>query len=122
MQLAQRHPPFDIQDYIRDIKKKTCFIFRSRGKYERVRYAFVAFESEEEKRAVFDYEEEKYIKDNRIFWTEAETKTCHVCLSTQHLAAVYPKIQDRQRNENRINRLADLYKRKRVEADNMNTF
>src|SRR3989440_5219003 len=113
---------FDIQGYIKDIKGKTCFIPRSRGKYERVRYAFVAFKSEEEKKAVFDYEEEEYIKDNRIFWTEAETKTCHVCLSTQHLAAVCPKIQDRQRNENRINRLADLYKRKRVEADNMNTF
>ena len=31
---------------------------------------------------------QNYIKDNRIFWTEAKTKTCHVCLSTQHLAAV----------------------------------
>src|SRR6185369_14982578 len=113
---------FDIQDYIKDVRGKTCFIPRSRGKYERVRYAFVAFDSEEDKKAVLDYEEEEYIKDNRIFWTETETKTCHVCLSTQHLAAACPKIQDRRRNENRINKLADLYKRKKVEANNINTF
>ena len=69
-----------------------------------------------------EYEEEEFIKDNKIFWTETETKTCHVCLSTQHLAAACPKIQDRRRNANRINKLTDLYKRKKVEADNINTF
>src|SRR3989440_1780690 len=113
---------FDIQDYIQKVKEKTCFIPRSRGKYERVRYAFVAFANEEDKRTVLEYEEEEFIKNNKIFWTETETKTCHVCLSTQHLAAACPKIQDRRRNENRINKLADLYKRKKVEADNINTF
>src|SRR5439155_1693087 len=83
----------------------------SRGKYERVRYAFVAFANEEDKRTVLEYEEEEFIKNNKIFWTETETKTCHVCLSTQHLTAACPKIQDRRINENRINKLADLNKR-----------
>src|SRR6266487_4241562 len=74
---------FDIQDYIKEVKEKHA--------------SSLALES--------------YIKDNKIFWTKTETKTCHVCLSTQHLAAACPKIQDRRRNENRINKLADLYKR-----------
>src|SRR5438270_8358941 len=38
---------FDISEYIADIKGKTCFILRTRGKYERTCYGFVSFENKD---------------------------------------------------------------------------
>src|SRR6266487_1076294 len=54
-------------------------------------------------------------------WLTPETKTCHVCQGKEHLAANCPRIQERGRNEKRILRFSELYRKKRVNADNVST-
>src|SRR6266487_5012786 len=54
-------------------------------------------------------------------WLSAETKTCHICQGKEHLAANCSRIQERGRNKRRILRISELYKRKRVNADNVST-
>jgi len=110
---------YDISDYIKDVGGKTCFIPRTRGKYERVRYAFVTFEKEQDVLALLQEETPVYIKDNHVMWLEPDTKTCHICQGREHLAANCPRIQERSRNERRILKFSDLYKRKKVNADNV---
>jgi len=46
--LPRETTAFDILDYIKSIQGKTCFISRTRTKYERVHYAFVAFENKQD--------------------------------------------------------------------------
>jgi hypothetical protein len=110
---------YDISDYIADVKGKTCFIPRTRAKYERVRYAFVAFESEQDALALLQEETPIYIKENHVMWLDPGTKTCHICQGREHLAANCPRLQERTRNERKILKFSDLYKRKRVNADNV---
>jgi len=54
-------------------------------------------------------------------WLSSETKTCHVYQGKEHLTANCPRIQERGRNEKRILRFSELYRKKRVNADNVNT-
>jgi len=54
-------------------------------------------------------------------WLSPETKTCHICQGKEHLAANCPRIQERGRNEKRILKLSELYKKKHVNADNVGT-
>ncbi len=112
---------FDISDYIKEVGGKTCFIPRSRNKYERMRYAFIAFDTMQETEALLQNQKPIYLKDNHVMWLSAETKTCHICQGKEHLAANCPRIQERGRNERRILRISELYKRKRVNADNVST-
>jgi hypothetical protein len=112
---------YDISDYISNVKGKTCFIPRTRAKYERVRYAFIAFETEQDARALLQEETPVYIKENHVMWLQPETKTCHICQGREHLAANCPRIQERTKNERKILKFSDLYKRKRVNADNVDT-
>jgi len=57
---------FDISDYIKEVGGKTCFIPRSRNKYERVRYAFVAFETALEAAQLLQDDKPIYLKDNHV--------------------------------------------------------
>src|SRR6266487_1211085 len=54
-------------------------------------------------------------------WLSPETKTCHICQGKEHLAANCPRIQEKGRNEKRILKLSELYKKKHVNADNVGT-
>src|SRR6266487_6353933 len=105
---------FDIADYITQVKGKTCFIPRTKVQYGRVRYAYVNFETKEDLEAVLTSQEAHYIRNFNIFWTTTDTKTCHICQSRDHLAAVCPRLQDKTKNEKRISKLAELYTRKRL--------
>jgi hypothetical protein len=92
-----------------------------RAKYERVRYAFVAFKTKQDAETLLQEETPVYIKNNHVMWLEPETKTCHICQGREHLAANCPRIQERNRNERKILKFSDLYKRKRVNADNVDS-
>ena len=107
---------FDIEDYVHSKKGKTCFIPRTRVQYGRVRYAFINFENEADMQAAIDTEETQFMKNFIIYWTKADTKTCHICQSKEHLAANCPRLQDKVKNERKISKLATLYTKKRVET------
>ncbi len=112
--LPRNTTSFDIADYINQVKGKTCFIPRTKVQYGRVRYAYVNFETKEDLEAVLTSQEAHYIRNFNIFWTTTDTKTCHICQSRDHLAAVCPRLQDKTKNEKRISKLAELYTRKRL--------
>jgi len=86
-----------------------------------MRYAFVAFDSMQETEALLQNQKPIYLKDNHVMWLSANTKTCHICQGKEHLAANCPRIQERGRNERRILRISELYKRKRVNTNNVST-
>jgi hypothetical protein len=106
---------FDIVNYIEEIGGKTCFIPRTKVQYDRVRYAYVNFESKEQLETVLSSQETHYMKNFNIFWTTTDTKTCHICQSRDHLAANCPRLQDRAKNEKRISKLANLYVKKKLD-------
>jgi len=66
--------------------------------------------------AAIDTKETQYMKNFIVYWTKADTKTCHICQSKEHLAVDCPRLQDKVKNEKKISKLATLYAKKRVET------
>jgi len=58
---------FDIADYIIQVKRKTCFIPRTKIQYGKVQYAYVNFKNKEDMEAVLTSQEAFYIKNFNIF-------------------------------------------------------
>jgi len=112
--LPKNTTAYDLEGYIRSVNGKTCFIPRARKTYNRLRYAYVNFESQEDLEKVLNNTVPSYIKNFQIRWVEPETKTCHICQSNTHLAASCPRIQQQKRNKRKIMGLAELYKKKKL--------
>src|SRR5581483_1503435 len=53
--------------------------------------------------------------DQLIFWVHQEHQCCNRCAHPDHLIKNCTIIQSRARNENRINRLATIIEKKRLE-------
>src|SRR4051794_37242111 len=64
--LPQSTTAYDISDYIKEVKSKTCFIPQSRGKYKRVRYAFISFKTEQDLVDILEDKTPIYIKENHV--------------------------------------------------------
>src|SRR5205085_12593373 len=80
---------FDIIDIVKAVKGKSCFIPRTRKQYERARYAFIAFENEEDQnQAAATY---YAYRKNKLHWVSPNAKTCHKCGSTSHLVINCPE-------------------------------
>ncbi len=109
---------FDIESFITQQGGKTCFIPRHPESYDRLRYAYINFETKEDLDLVLQDTKEYYFKDQRVFWTEENTKNCNICQAKEHIAKDCPRKGDRARNERRISRLATLYVKTHVEAPN----
>jgi hypothetical protein len=112
---------FDLSDYIESVGGKTYFIPKTRDNYKRVRYAFIVFNSEQNLQKFLLEETLIYIKNNHVSWLRLEIKTCHICQGQEHLAANCPRIQERKRNKRRILKFSNLYHKKRVNTDNVNS-
>ena len=112
---------FDIDDFIKQQGGKTCFIPRHPESYNRLRYAYVCFEKQEDLDKVLYDTKEYYLRNFRVFWTQEKSKNCNICQSPEHLAKNCPRKNDRRRNEKRITKLAALYERKNVETTNAKT-
>ena len=77
--LPKNTTAYDLEGYIRSINGKTCFVPRARRTYNRLRYAYVNFESQEDLEKVLNDTTPSYIKNFQIHWVEPDTKTCHIC-------------------------------------------
>src|SRR6266487_5063440 len=77
---------------------------------------FINFENETDMQATIKTKETQFIKNFIVYWTKADTKTCHICQSKEHLAADCSRLQDKIKNERKISKLATLYTKKRVET------
>ena len=112
---------YDIENFIQEQKGKTCFIPRNKTQYNRVRYAYVNFENQQDMDDALANKEELQVKGFKIYWTQADTKTCHICQSDAHLATSCPRLQNKEKNERRITRLAELYTRKKLDIPSATT-
>lgn len=78
--------PIDLKDILQQVKAKTCFIPRTRSRYNRRRFAYVSFASEEDFQKALTNIRITY-NDEELFWEAEDTKTCHKCGSPKHLIA-----------------------------------
>src|SRR5205823_14849432 len=106
--LPKNTTAYDLKGYIIPVNGKTCFIPRARKTYNKLRYAYVNFKSQEDLEKVLNDTVPSYIKNFQIRWIKSETKTCHICQSNTHLATLCHRIQQRKKNERKIMGLAEL--------------
>jgi hypothetical protein len=83
-------------DYIESVGRKTYFISRTRNSYERVCYAFITFNNEQDVSYLLAKEKPVYIKNNHVFWLKLEIKICHICQEQEHLTTNYLRIQKKK--------------------------
>ena len=110
---------FDLHNVLETFNGRTCFIPRGRTSYKRLRYAFVSFENEKDYNAALNCKSSILMDNFQLTWAKTDTSTCQICTNPNHKAANCPVIQERERNQKRIQKLAELYKRKNVQADNV---
>jgi RNA recognition motif-containing protein len=76
----------DLRNLLIDIHAKYCFIPRNPNNNNPLKHAYVYFENEEE--CIIASEKDNLMfKNNPLFWTDPEEKTCNRCGSASHLAA-----------------------------------
>jgi len=85
---------FDIDDFIKQQGGKTCFIPRHPESYNRLRYAYVCFEKQEDLDRVLQDTKEYYLRNFKVFWTQEKSKNCNICQSPEHLAKNCPRKND----------------------------
>ena len=112
----------ELEEYIKSVGGKTCFIPRNKTTYKRLRYAFVNFEDDETIDNLMYSFQDVILRKHKIFWTAATTKICHRCHSTEHLVMNCPNAREQLQEEKRLETLAALYQKKEVQADNLSTF
>ena len=76
---------YDLKPILEQTKAKTCFIPRTRNQYGRARYAYVAFETEEEVLLLLTNDLMGSVNDTALYWVAPDIKTCHKCGSMDYL-------------------------------------
>ena len=105
---------YDLKDFLKKAGAQTCFFPRSRDKYTRARYAYVAFKTEEEMIKVMETNEKYAIKNNHIYWLLPDDKTCHKCRSGEHLVGNCKEKEQSEERKNRMWQYRKVYERYRV--------
>ena len=126
---------YDLSEYLNGIRAKICYIPRTRERYARKRFALISFKTENDMNRATNSSSIPSIKNNRLFWLEPDTKTCHKCGKPGHIVrdcneitdihdrrqrlAQYSKVYTKFRTPNyrRVNRYRQTYKDKRLETD-----
>ena len=88
---------------------------------ERARYCYVNFENKDDVNAIMENSVKYSLKNRHIHWENPNTKCCHSCHSPDHIAKFCPRREEKVKNEARIKKLADIYTKRHVKADNMET-
>ena len=93
---------FELEPILQEINAKSCFIPRTRNKYNRMGIAFVAFESHTNKEEAINT---KFIlRNHKLIWTTTEYKTCTYCYQSNHLIA---DCKEKSKNHQQIRWKAD---------------
>jgi RNA recognition motif. (a.k.a. RRM, RBD, or RNP domain) len=76
---------FELEQILNETGAKTCFIPRTRTKYNRMGIAFISFASNVDGENAID---KKYsLRNHKLVWTTTEHKTCNYCHQSDHLIA-----------------------------------
>jgi len=105
----------DLVNVLKHHKAKTCFIPRNPKTYQRVPYAYVSFSSLEDLEEALIYDIPMTLDSYRIYWVDEDHQSCNRCGHPDHLIKDCPNIQFRRTNEKRINRLANIITKKRLD-------
>src|SRR3954468_8001637 len=106
---------FDLQNYIQELKDKTCKIPRISTSYQRQRIAFVEFENEEDMANAL--QDQATYKEHHLVWTETDQSNCIRCGNISHSIKQCPNQSTTRKQvtqEAKYTNLAKLYQRKHV--------
>jgi len=83
--LPQGTTAFDLQDILKEVKGRTCFIPRRQdgNSYQKERFAYVQFETEEARRLAKT--QAFQLKNRLLYFIDANKKTCSLCGSSYHM-------------------------------------
>ena len=76
---------YDLNELLKKVDAKTCFIPRTKNQYGRVRYAYVTFKTEETCLKMLNNEIKGCVNDTVLHWVYADVKIYHKCGSMEHL-------------------------------------
>jgi len=76
---------YELNQIIEETEAKTCFIPRTRNKYNRMGVAFLSFKTSTDKKAAMD--NNFILRNHKMVWTSPEHKTCTFCHQSDHLIA-----------------------------------
>ena len=105
---------YDLLEIVERTKAKGCFIPRTNGRYDRLRFAIFNFENEEEMHNVFISNDQFEIKGKHLTWLEMEGKTCHKCGSSEHLVKECGEIERQNNWRQRTSRYSRIYEKYQV--------
>ena len=106
---------YDLQEVVKQCKGRSCFIpaMMIRGKYQRCRYAYIHFTSEEEMNAAraMNIEFKKGNANARqLYWSEEKDRICNICGNPAHMAKDCDKKDVNKSNSKRFISGADNWK------------
>ena len=76
---------YDLNELLKKVDAKTCFILRTKNQYGRGRYAYIMFKTEETCLKMLNNEIQGCVNETVLYWIHANVKTCHKCESMEHL-------------------------------------
>ncbi len=105
---------YDINELLEKVDAKTCFIPRTKNQYERARYAYVTFKTEETCLKMLNNEIQGCVNETVLHWVHVDVKTCHKCGSMEHLVIECQEKKDNDEFKQRRNGYNRVYTRYRV--------
>ena len=105
--------PIDLKEILVKVNAKTCFIPRTRSRYNRKRFAYISFAKEEDLRRVMTNVRVMY-NDTELFWEVEDAKTCHKCGSPKHLVAKCEERESAESYKEQQKQFSNIYSRYKV--------
>src|SRR3954447_1361578 len=100
---------FDLEEVLKDVKAKTCFIPKKRDgvSYQRERFAFVSFSTQEEMNKA--YEKGFMLKKNGLVFTSTSQRTCFTCGSPHHLQFQCNERHQKENSAQKTSQFSSIY-------------
>ena len=105
--------PIDLKEILRQVKAKTCFIPRTRTRYNRKRFAYVSFASDEDLQKVMTNIRVLY-NETELYWELEDSKTCHKCGSPKHLVAACEEKESAENYKEYKSQFSNIYSKYKV--------
>lgn len=105
--------PIDLKEILQKVNAKTCFMPRTRSRYNRKRFAYVSFASDEDLQKVMTNIRVMY-NGTELFWDVEDAKTCHKCGSSKHLVVDCPEKESADNFREYKNQFSNIYNKYKV--------
>src|SRR4051794_1936857 len=100
---------FDLEEVLKDVKAKTCFIPKKRDgvSYQREHFAFVSFSTQEEMNKA--YKKGFMLKKNGLVFTPTSQRTCFTCGSSHYLQFQCYERHQKENSAQKTSQFSSIY-------------